>query len=558
MLLSLQLSILDTLSILTRVSDGVGRYLSQIFGMASNIVSSVPPNLRQATQPSSPHTPNRFISSSLSSPGSGFRQEEDAVIIELGSRYLRAGFEGDCSPQCVITFGPENSRRVGDYRGWAPGGRRKDLNIQEWGKEHELWRMDLRDVDLGLVEDKIERAVREVYNDNLLTDIGSARLMLVLPSLLPHPLLSTVLTTLFNRWKYSSITLLPSPTMVAFGAGVRSALVIDIGWSETIATAIYEYREVKAKSSTRAMQYLLKELGRTLITHRQAASEQGYSVDFELAEQLMIRMIWCMQVADNTGEGIPSSSAEGQFRSASSLIIDGPEVEIDWPTDLSSEFITLPFMLFSKPVEKVFLTPETASQLLDDNEHSLPMLVYETLQALSPDVRSMCMSRIILVGGGSRIPGLAARIIAEVDALVRRYGWSAVHGQKADDRRERLRDIGQGRAVMPIARSREPMPPGKDYVEEKLQRQRAKEALPTVQGEMRQIESLGAWAGASLLASMKIKGFVEIEREKFLHHGLAGAHRETEVSILQQRSNHGGGPSRTGGDRTSWTLAGWA
>ena len=49
---------------------------------------------------------------------------------------------------------------MGDYRGWAPGGRRKDLAIEEWGKEHELWRMDLRDVDLGLVEDKIERTVR--------------------------------------------------------------------------------------------------------------------------------------------------------------------------------------------------------------------------------------------------------------------------------------------------------------------------------------------------------------------------------------------------------------
>lgn len=521
--------------------------------MASSIGSSVRANIRQATQPSSPHTPNRFVSSNLSSPGSGFRQEEDAVIIELGARYLRAGFEGECSPQCVLTFGPEDSRRVGDYRDWAPGGRRKDLDIEEWGQEHELWGMDLRDVDLGLVEDKIERAVREVYNKYLLTEAGSARLVLVVPSLLPHPLLSTVLTTLFNRWKYSSITLLPSPTMAAMGAGVRSALVIDIGWSETIATAIYEYREILTRRGTRSMQSLLKELGRTLIKHRQGISGGWPHLDFELAEEIMARMVWCKHhKAGAAGDDLPLNGAEAQLNA------DDQQVEIDWPTTLSSEFVKLPFMLFSNPVETVFFTPETAPHLLDDHEHSLPMLVYESLQALPPDARAMCMSRIVFVGGGSRIPGLLARTMTEVDALIRRSGWSSVRGKEAEDRRGRLKEIGQGRAEKPTVRCREPLPPGKDYIEEKLQKQQAKEALPTVQGEMRQIESLGAWAGASLLTSMKIKGFVEIEREKYLHHGLAGAHRDADVSAVPRRTSYGAGLSKVPGERKSWTLAGWA
>ncbi len=527
--------------------------------MASSMGSSVRPSLRQVTRPSSPHTPNRFISSNLSSPGSSLRQEEDAVIIELGSRYLRAGFEGEHSPQCVLTFGPEDSRRVGDYRGWAPGGRRKDLAIEEWGKEHELWRMDLRDVDLGLVEDKIERTVREVYNNYLLTDVGSARLVLVVPSVLPHPLLSAVITTLFARWNYSSITLLPSPTMAVMGAGVRSALVIDMGWSETIATAVYEYREVLTKRSTRSMQFLLKELGRTLITHQQGKSGDKPRIDFELAEELMARMVWCRHDRpENTSLDVPLDGAKAPLDSASSGSIDDQEVEVDWPTDLSSELVTIPSALFSKPVEKVFFTPDTASQPLDDHEHSLPVLAYEILRDLPPDVRAMCMSRIVFVGGGSRIPGVAERTIGEVNALVRKHGWSAVRGEKADARREKLRDIGQGRAEKPTARSREPLPPGKDYIEEKVQTQQAKEALQIVQGGLRQIESLGAWAGASLLTSMKIKGFVEMEREKFLQHGLAGAHRSMDVSVVAQRPSYGPVPSRAGGDRSSWTLAGWA
>ncbi len=287
--------------------------------------------------------------------------------------------------------------------------------------------MDLRDVDLGLVEDKLERALRDVYNEYLLTDAGAARLMMVVPSILPHPLLSTVLTTLFNRWKYSSITLLPSPTMTTVGTGVRSALVIDIGWSETTATAVYEYREIRTNRSTRSMQSLLKELTRTLVTYRQGKGDDAPCIDFELAEELMARMVCCKQsraiieekdnpldVAKAQAESIPSDNTHEQEI----------EIEIDWPTSMSSQMITLPFALFSRPVEKVFMASETASNHLDDNEHSLPMLVYENLQALPPDARAICMSRITFVGGGSKIPGLARRTMFEVDALVKRYGWS--------------------------------------------------------------------------------------------------------------------------------------
>ena len=529
--------------------------------IASNVASSIRPNLRQAPQPSSPHTPNRFISSTLSSPGSSFRQEEDAVIIELGSRYLRAGFEGEHSPQCVLTFGPEDSRRVGDYRGWDPGSRRKDVNIEQWGHEQELWRMDLRGLDLGLVEDKIERAVREAYNNHLLTDAGSARLVLVVPSILPHPLLSSVLTMLFNRWKYSSISLLPSPTMAAMGAGVRSALVIDIGWAETIATAIYEYREIRTRRSTRSMQSLLKELAETLNAHNRDQRTDIPPLDFALAEDLMSRMVWCKQRGMRMGgRDISLDPAQVHVDPAPSSEKDEREVEIDWPTDTSSQLITLPCSLFSAPVEKVFLPPEPASQLLDDQEHSLPMLIYETLLAVPPDARAMCMSRIIFVGGGSKIPGLAQRSIDEIDALVRKYGWSAVRGKKSADVRGKLRNIGQGQAEKPTARSREPLPPGEDFIEEDLQKQQAKEALPIVQGQLRQIESLGAWAGASLVASLKIKGFVEVERETFLQYGLAGAKNNVggSVQAVPKRASYGGGLSKVGGERRSWTLAGWA
>ena len=533
--------------------------------MTSTVASSVRPGLRESRQPSSPHTPSRFISSTYSSPGSTFRQEEDAVVIEIGSRALRAGFEGEAGPQCTIAFGPDESRRIGDYRAWAPGNRSKDEKIDNWGKQQELWRMDLGNFDVGLMEDKLERAVQEVYNKFLLTDAGSARLVLVLPSILPHPILSSLLTVFFNRWNYPSITLLPAPAMAAVAAGLRSALVVDIGWHETTATSIFELREIHTMRTTRAMKRLTQDIGRHLMTLPESGRfglDNSTAITFNFAEEIVSRLAWCRPAGATVAHkvGITSDQLEGLSIAADSTIHAPTEatINIDWPCATSSKSITLPVLTFCEPLEIAFFASGTPAQELDDHEWSLPLIVYKALLSLPPDARAICMSRIIFVGGGAKIPGLCNRVLLEVEAIVKRYGWSAVRGKPAEQQREKLREIRQGRTGHSSARHGVPEPPGKDYVEAKLREQAAKDTQASVQGVLRQVESLGSWTGASLLASLKIKGFVEVEREKFLSHGLTGAHRDVEISVLPQRQSHGPGLLKPGGDRSSWTLAGWA
>ena len=77
-------------------------------------------------------------------------------------------------------------------------------------------------------------------------------------------------------------------------------------------------------------------------------------------------------------------------------------------------------------------------------------------------------------------------------------------------------------------------------------------------GTIRGVQTLGAWAGASLIAHQRIRGIVEIERERYLQHGLQGASRDKEVSVIPQRQSMGPGAARGAGDRVSWTLGVWA
>ena len=128
----------------------------------SNIRPSGP-----STTSRDPSTPLRSASNlspaSFTSP-SALRAEEECLILDFGTRSLRAGFAGDAVPKAVIGFGPEEQRRAGDYRRWMVGyekGWRERIGSGGWGEDQELWRMDTRGLDLGLVGDKVERAMRE-------------------------------------------------------------------------------------------------------------------------------------------------------------------------------------------------------------------------------------------------------------------------------------------------------------------------------------------------------------------------------------------------------------
>jgi len=114
---------------------------------------------------SGPSTPLRGIASNFGSPSS-LRADEELVVIEFGSRKLHVGYAGDPTPRGSVWFSPEQQRRVGDFRIWQTDYQndwRKRTSDNKWGRDYELWQPDIRCVDLGLVSDKIERALREAY-----------------------------------------------------------------------------------------------------------------------------------------------------------------------------------------------------------------------------------------------------------------------------------------------------------------------------------------------------------------------------------------------------------
>ncbi|KAG8528345.1 uncharacterized protein KY384_007263 [Bacidia gigantensis] len=526
-------------------------------------------------------------------PPVSYRIEEESVILELGNRHLTAGFAGEQYPRCRLGFGREESRRAGDYRKYLPGYSEratKRRRLDNWGDEAELWRLDLRSLELGIVHDKVERAVREAYNKYLLLDSKSRKICLIVPSVLPHQLLNTILHTLFENFQIPSVTLLSPPIMSTAAAGCRSGLVVDIGWRETIVTSIYDYRKIRQHRTIRGMRLVTSKMAQLL--HRAILQDSQnpvdvpdsdsrkdeVSVDLEEAEEATARIAWCNPRQGCSDKDPPSDTSLNDLTPTEKPTTPTPKsatlTTIPHPHSPRST-LQIPFTSFAIPVESTLLIPQTPRFDHDDHDQPLPHLIYKSLLSLPPDVRATCMSRLIFVGGGSHIPGLKSRLVSDLKAMIDRRGFDGVEGKASDERKRRIQELSaktptestkgeeaeaqtnEKGAKVPASEQ----PQTIDDIDVNLQKERDKYAKPAVAGVVRAVESLGAWAGGSLVASLRIRGIVDIERDTFLQYGMAGGlRRELELGQgAQQRKSYVGDMGRGIGDpRGSWTLGAWA
>lgn len=542
-----------------------------------------------ASTPETPRTPLQRASSSFyGSPGGNYRTEDEYLVLEIGSRFVRGGFPGESAPRCTLPFSPDRQRRVGDYRQYDPEysqRRRRRRKGQDWGQEHELYRLDLTTVDMDLVGDKFERAIREAYTKYFLLDSKPRRITLAIPPRLPHALITKILDILFKSFHAPSITLMSNPVVSTVAAGLRSALVVDIGWAETLVTAVCEYREVHEKRTVRAGRMLSEEMSKVLNAELDNDATPGApkaDISFEEVEEVLTRVGWCKPSSRSNRKSVyfPAREAPLLEEWEDAVETPPPTVTIPFPKHTPPTELKVEFASLAKPAENALFVPEAPLNEFDDEDLPIHHLVYRTLVALPMDVRRLCMSRIVITGGVSNMPGLKTRILKELEVLVQSKGWDPVKswGKGSARHEDRLRAQQRNLAIKrqededkatespDHAATSAPVPAGLqepeiDNIDVKLASTSLKNGPPlecSIGGTIRGVQTLGAWTGASLVAHQRIRGIVEIERERYLQHGLQGASRDKEVSVIPQRQSMGPGAARGAGDRVSWTLGVWA
>lgn len=487
----------------------------------------------------------------------------------------------------------------------------------------------------------------------------------VVPTGLPIPLLSAALDSLFHRFQPPTVSLLSSPVAVTVAAGVRSALVVDLGWNETIVTSVYEYREVASKRTVRGGRKLTEE------THRFLAKELGhvqqqesnnkddkqeYVLSFEECHDIANRLVWCKPFkADKTpkssspptpaspegGEGLATVEESDEDEPTTTTTTTAPTITVatagEKPLPPPPKTTTIPlrsgrspasleltFDQLSQPCENTFFDSQYSLASFDDHEIPVHLLVYRTLLQLPLDVRALCMSRIIFTGGCTTVLGLRKRIFDEVSHIVQERGWDPVYGKAKEQLRMNTRlkkrngrlttgtnnnnnnnnndtsttTPGAGVVVSPptstttgsvpsaVEVTAPPAPssggqgqeqdgiwhdataanqlPEIDPIEAQLARTNSSpftsRSKPPLQGQLRAIESLGAWAGGSLITHLKVASVSTIDKDQWTQHGVAGATvRQADVEAKTQQRLSWNAMNRGAGreGKEPWTLGVW-
>ncbi|PFH56010.1 hypothetical protein XA68_17201 [Ophiocordyceps unilateralis] len=552
-----------------------------------SIRSTAPAQSQPHTPPRSPHV----ITASYGSP-SAVRADDDFVLIEIGSRFIRAGFAGDSSPKAVLGWGPEQQRRVGDFGAWHRHA--TSAVTGAWADSYQIWRFDLRDFDLDLFQHRLDRLLRDAFTRCLLIDSRPRKMGLVLDPAVPIPLLSAVLDTLFNNFQAPFVSLLSSPTMSAVAAGVRSALVIDMGWAETVVTSVYEYREVKSTRSIRGGRLLLDglyDLLRSSLVGGEAENKDDKEgndgsdevrriLSFDECEDIMYRLMWCRTSASKSPrrQSAQLDTVEEQDESDAETAQTSNQMEIPLRSTDPPTTLKLPFGKLADLCDDSFFGVSCSPCSFDDHELPVHMLVYHHLLQLPMDVRAVCMSRLMFTGGCSDILGVKGRIVDEVTSMVETRGWAPVTGKGYEQIRDKHHNKAQrhsgnsqrwsdsslaasesgGEEHETVASESATTEASEDPVEAKIWRNRP--VTQQFQGQLRAIHSLGPWAGASLACHLKMPATATIDREQWLQQGANGASRPSDVdSKAQQRQSMGaGGLMRAGGGHHgNWTLGVW-
>lgn len=385
-------------------------------------------------------------------------------------------------------------------------------------------------------------------------------------------------------------------------------MIVDIGWAETIVTGVYEFREVLSHRSIRATKLLGQTMRRLLAdTYDPKISQQESSVgqenvvleefiSFEECEEIVNRMAWCKPHANSSLKSTPRDDlrpleeeeelqANMQSLNISTNPGSGSIATIPLHSTLPPRTLSIPYSQLAQPCEEALLATHLRTPELDDEELPVHILLYQALLRLPVDLRSVCMSRIVFVGGGSNVLGLKARILDELNALVDERGWDPIQGKavsqyKNNPKFTRPRQSPSSPIEIPasppdsfspsISPTTLPPPvlipvahqvPEPDVIAANINAKSGKVNLQEEQGTIRAVESLGVWAGASLLSQLKIPAVSSVDRELWMQYGLAGANRNAEVSVVAGaggRGSMGPGAFKGGiGEKGSWTLGLW-
>ncbi|GAA6061795.1 hypothetical protein JCM10212_004851 [Sporobolomyces blumeae] len=169
---------------------------------------------------------------------------EDRVVLDLGSRVWKVGFSGEPTPRrCVAVeriLARENVKFATTTAGPRTDGADKaDQELaQIWGLE----KGEVGEETWMIREERLKRALREVWFDHLMTDPKTRKVLVLENPLLPTRVKEMIARILFDNLQVPSVSFASTPLLSLMTTGSVTGLVVDVGHLETTVLPVFHAR----------------------------------------------------------------------------------------------------------------------------------------------------------------------------------------------------------------------------------------------------------------------------------------------------------------------------
>ena len=308
----------------------------------------------------------------------GLGADKQAVIIDIGVAFTKIGLAGEQVPRHIVRT--ELNKIVKSKMESIPLLNRTNSESDEQDSLYSLFK----------------DFFHQVYFQYLLVNPKERRAIICDSMLKPIEVRNLIAKILFKHFEVVSVVFMPSHLLALFTCGLSSGLVVDVGFSETVAVPVYEqgtilngleFIDLAASSLHEHIHKHIMESGSVLIENQEKpAKDHIKNLDSRVLEDIKVRCCFVgRRECDMTAvpikyplEGGITLNVDGTLRAhAADILFEG-----------------------------------------DEEGKSIATLILDSILKCPIDCRKTLAENIILVGGGVMMPGFESRLMSELKYLL--------------------------------------------------------------------------------------------------------------------------------------------
>ncbi|KAH8298597.1 hypothetical protein KR018_003687 [Drosophila ironensis] len=297
-------------------------------------------------------------------------QEKPPIVLDIGTAYTKLGFAAEPYPRKIMP-----TQVV-----LTTTGATKPL--LDYATPEQLY-------------DQLVDFLQSIFFKNLLVSPKERKFVVVENVFGPSVLRETLARVLFVHFDVASVLFVPVHLIALSTLAVPTALVVDIGYSETSVMPVFS--GVQIMSAFRDQSYGGRAVHAEIKRQMLAAGVKEGLLSESVLEDIKVRTCFV-----NTFERA-QSTASGEEKPQ-------PPPDVDYIVSEHDAVVRVPGRLRESVYEIMF----EASMERD----SLPHLVLGSILDCPLDVRRALVESVFLVGGGAMVPGLTARLRKELQHLL--------------------------------------------------------------------------------------------------------------------------------------------